>query len=59
VVVSGARSSLTVAGAVTVLAPIWVVRTVFPFNPLDSIHGGTFDSGNIAPGLNCVKSFVP
>ena len=31
---SHAASPLTVAGAVTVLAPIWVVRTVFPVRPL-------------------------
>ena len=30
---------LTVAGAATVLVPTWVVRTVFPINPLRFVGG--------------------
>jgi hypothetical protein len=29
--------------------PDWVVRTVFPFNPLESIRRGTYDVNSIAP----------
>jgi hypothetical protein len=38
---------LTVAGAATVLVPCWVVRTVFPINPLGVIVGEP--SGAVKP----------
>jgi hypothetical protein len=37
------------------LGPLWVVRTVFPINPLDSIRRGTIDRGSITPSPSAVK----
>src|SRR5262249_14101858 len=31
------------------LGPFWVVRTVFPINPLDLVRRGTIDGPRIAP----------
>jgi hypothetical protein len=45
-------SPLTVAGAATASAPVRVVLTVFPINPLDFVRRGTIAftlSGRLAP----------
>jgi hypothetical protein len=44
----GASRSAHSCGGSHGFGPDWVVRTVFPFNPLDSIRRGTYDAATIA-----------
>jgi hypothetical protein len=55
-------SPLTVAGAATASAPVRVVLTVFPINPLDFVRRGTIAftlSGRLAPVNEAKIPVVP